>query len=98
MPHFLKTILILFCLTIAAESRKHRKRRWASQVEPRKQGSPILRRIPDTTKTRTTNSEHLLRVGDHDFTMRPAFGESFPNAWIDTILHCQAPQYLLELM
>ncbi|XP_043542698.1 gamma-aminobutyric acid receptor subunit rho-2-like isoform X2 [Chiloscyllium plagiosum] len=74
MPYFLKTFLILFCLTIAAESRKHRKRRWASQVEPRKQGSPILRRIPDTTKTRTTNSEHLLRVGDHDFTMRPAFG------------------------
>ncbi|XP_048387183.1 gamma-aminobutyric acid receptor subunit rho-2-like isoform X2 [Stegostoma tigrinum] len=74
MSYFLKTILILFCLTIAAESRKHRKKRWASQVDPRKQGSPIIRRIPDSTKTRASSSEHLLRVGDHDFTMRPAFG------------------------
>ncbi|XP_038655277.1 gamma-aminobutyric acid receptor subunit rho-2-like isoform X2 [Scyliorhinus canicula] len=74
MPYFLKTILILCCLTIAAESKKHRKKRWAPQVEHPKQGSPILRRIPDLTKTRATKSEHLLRVDDHDFTMRPAFG------------------------
>ncbi|XP_041044019.1 gamma-aminobutyric acid receptor subunit rho-2-like [Carcharodon carcharias] len=74
MPYFLKTVLILCCLTIATESRKHRKKRWASQVEHPKQGSPILRRIPDLTKIRTTKSEHLLRVDEHDFTMRPAFG------------------------
>ncbi|XP_078069786.1 gamma-aminobutyric acid receptor subunit rho-2-like [Mustelus asterias] len=74
MPYFLKTMLILCCLTIAAESKKHRKRRWAPQVERPKQGSPIIRKIPDLTKVPATKSENLLRVDDHDFTMRPAFG------------------------
>ncbi|XP_032876748.1 gamma-aminobutyric acid receptor subunit rho-2-like [Amblyraja radiata] len=74
MPYFFKTILIICCLTIATESRKHRKKRWASQVEQLKQGSPIIKRILDVTKTRATKPDHLLRVDDHDFTMRPAFG------------------------
>uniref|UniRef100_A0A4W5LUI5 Gamma-aminobutyric acid receptor subunit rho-1 n=1 Tax=Hucho hucho TaxID=62062 RepID=A0A4W5LUI5_9TELE len=36
--------------------------------------SPILKRGPDMTKSPMTKSEQLLRIDDHDFTMRPAFG------------------------
>lgn len=36
--------------------------------------SPIFRRSPDMTKSPVTKSEQLLRIDDHDFTMRPAFG------------------------
>ena len=36
--------------------------------------SPIFKRSPDMTKSPMTNSEQLLRIDDHDFTMRPAFG------------------------
>nr|XP_055027791.1 gamma-aminobutyric acid receptor subunit rho-1 isoform X2 [Misgurnus anguillicaudatus] len=39
-----------------------------------KSGSPIFRRSPDMTKSPMTKSEQLLRIDDHDFTMRPAFG------------------------
>ncbi|MEQ2289392.1 Gamma-aminobutyric acid receptor subunit rho-1 [Ameca splendens] len=37
-------------------------------------GSPIFKRNPDITKARGTKSEQLLRIDDHDFTMRPGFG------------------------
>ncbi|XP_067874951.1 gamma-aminobutyric acid receptor subunit rho-1-like isoform X2 [Heterodontus francisci] len=36
--------------------------------------SPILKRSADVTKSYLTKSEQLLRVDDHDFTMRPGFG------------------------
>uniref|UniRef100_A0A668UIA3 Gamma-aminobutyric acid receptor subunit rho-1 n=1 Tax=Oreochromis aureus TaxID=47969 RepID=A0A668UIA3_OREAU len=36
--------------------------------------SPIYKRSPDMTKSLMTKSEQLLRIDDHDFTMRPAFG------------------------
>ncbi|MEQ2200866.1 hypothetical protein XENOCAPTIV_004163 [Xenoophorus captivus] len=36
--------------------------------------SPIYKRSPDLTKNPMTKSEQLLRIDDHDFTMRPAFG------------------------
>uniref|UniRef100_A0A8C9RZT8 Gamma-aminobutyric acid receptor subunit rho-1 n=1 Tax=Scleropages formosus TaxID=113540 RepID=A0A8C9RZT8_SCLFO len=36
--------------------------------------SPVLRRSPDMTKSPVTKSEQLLRIDDHDFTMRPGFG------------------------
>ncbi|XP_029972515.1 gamma-aminobutyric acid receptor subunit rho-1-like [Salarias fasciatus] len=39
-----------------------------------KSGSPIYKRSPDMTKSPMTKSEQLLRIDDHDFTMRPAFG------------------------
>ncbi|XP_055740561.1 gamma-aminobutyric acid receptor subunit rho-1-like [Salvelinus fontinalis] len=39
-----------------------------------KVGSTILRRIPDITKNTMSNSEQLLSINDHDFTMRPGFG------------------------
>ncbi|XP_071391094.1 gamma-aminobutyric acid receptor subunit rho-1-like [Centroberyx affinis] len=40
----------------------------------RKIGSPIYKRSPDVTKASVTKSEQLLRIDDHDFTMRPGFG------------------------
>lgn len=36
--------------------------------------SSFTKKPPDVTKSRKTKTEHLLRVDDHDFTMRPAFG------------------------
>lgn len=36
--------------------------------------SPVFKRSPDMTKSPMTKSEQLLRIDDHDFTMRPAFG------------------------
>ncbi|XP_062928227.1 gamma-aminobutyric acid receptor subunit rho-2-like [Mobula hypostoma] len=86
MHYFLKTILIICCLTIAAESRKHRKKRWTSRVEHPKKGSPLIKRIPDSTKIRPSKSEHLLRVDDHDFTMRPAFGGPAIPVGVDVVV------------
>ncbi|XP_039199041.1 gamma-aminobutyric acid receptor subunit rho-1-like isoform X1 [Crotalus tigris] len=39
-----------------------------------KQGSPILKRSPDITKSPLIKSEQLLKIDDHDFSMRPGFG------------------------
>lgn len=36
--------------------------------------SSLTKKPPDVTKSRKTKTEHLLKVDDHDFTMRPAFG------------------------
>ncbi|NWY71272.1 GBRR1 protein, partial [Erithacus rubecula] len=54
-------------------SRPQRQRREA-HGEVHKQGSPILKRSPDITKSPLTKSEQLLRIDDHDFSMRPGFG------------------------
>uniref|UniRef100_A0A4W6DJG6 GABA(C) receptor n=1 Tax=Lates calcarifer TaxID=8187 RepID=A0A4W6DJG6_LATCA len=35
--------------------------------------SPLSKKIVDGTKTRKVKTSHLLRIDDHDFTMRPAF-------------------------
>ncbi|XP_076834478.1 gamma-aminobutyric acid receptor subunit rho-1 [Brachyhypopomus gauderio] len=53
-----------------------RSRRDAERVDAgsHKSGSPIFRRSQDMTKSPMTKSEQLLRIEDHDFTMRPAFG------------------------
>ncbi|KAM7394951.1 hypothetical protein PAMA_006607 [Pampus argenteus] len=40
----------------------------------RKIGSPINKRSPDITKAWGTKSQQLLRIDNHDFTMRPGFG------------------------
>ncbi|KAJ8397622.1 hypothetical protein AAFF_G00436210 [Aldrovandia affinis] len=55
---------------------KTRSRREMQRTEggSDKSGSPILKRNPDITKSSMTKSEQLLRVDDHDFTMRPGFG------------------------
>lgn len=36
--------------------------------------STIVKRSPDVTKVWGRKSEQLLRIDDHDFTMRPGFG------------------------
>lgn len=36
--------------------------------------SLVLKRSPDITKGSVPKSEHVLRIDDHDFTMRPGFG------------------------
>ncbi|XP_054834395.1 gamma-aminobutyric acid receptor subunit rho-1 isoform X2 [Eublepharis macularius] len=54
-------------------SRPQRQRR-ETHGESHKQGSPILKRSPDITKSPLTKSEQLLRIDDHDFSMRPGFG------------------------
>ncbi|XP_072405673.1 gamma-aminobutyric acid receptor subunit rho-1-like isoform X2 [Chiloscyllium punctatum] len=57
------------------EYHQSRSQRYGRDVEEtKKQGSPILKRSADATKSYLTKSEQLLRVDDHDFTMRPGFG------------------------
>ncbi|XP_014456040.2 gamma-aminobutyric acid receptor subunit rho-2 [Alligator mississippiensis] len=73
MPYFGKLILFIFCLVLLVESRKHRRRRWAGQLESQRV-SHIYKKNHDVTKTWKGKPEQLLRVDDHDFTMRPAFG------------------------
>ncbi|XP_007949634.1 gamma-aminobutyric acid receptor subunit rho-2 [Orycteropus afer afer] len=73
MPYFTRLILFLFCLMALVESRKPRRRRWTRQLEmPRP--SHLYKKNLDVTKMRKGKPQPLLRVDDHDFTMRPAFG------------------------
>ncbi|KAL6091660.1 hypothetical protein STEG23_022266, partial [Scotinomys teguina] len=60
-------------LASQVDSRPQRQRRGAHD-DAHKQGSPILRRSSDITKSPLTKSEQLLRIDDHDFSMRPGFG------------------------
>ncbi|KAJ8356064.1 hypothetical protein SKAU_G00188580 [Synaphobranchus kaupii] len=83
-------VLLLICVCVlgaAGRTVHHRGHIFEnySQTRPRREtqrepegahkyGSPILKRSPDITKAYMTKSEQLLRVDDHDFTMRPGFG------------------------
>ncbi|XP_045044500.1 gamma-aminobutyric acid receptor subunit rho-1 isoform X3 [Desmodus rotundus] len=58
---------------LATESRVHWRGREIHEM-PKKGSSPILKRSPDITKSPLTKSEQLLRIDDHDFSMRPGFG------------------------
>ncbi|KAM9060215.1 gamma-aminobutyric acid receptor subunit rho-2 isoform 2-T2 [Megaptera novaeangliae] len=73
MPYFSRLILFLFCLMVLVESRKPKKRRWTGQLETSKP-SHLYKKNLDVTKIRKGKPQPLLRVDDHDFTMRPAFG------------------------
>ncbi|KAG5205544.1 hypothetical protein JEQ12_018794 [Ovis aries] len=57
---------------LPTESRVHWRKRDIQEML--KKGSPILKRSPDITKSPLTKSEQLLRIDDHDFSMRPGFG------------------------
>ncbi|XP_016328177.1 gamma-aminobutyric acid receptor subunit rho-1 [Sinocyclocheilus anshuiensis] len=86
----LETVFVFICVCLlgAAGRSAHRRgprqkpykqsrlRRETTRVDggAQKSGSPIFRRSPDMTKSPMTKSEQLLRIDDHDFTMRPAFG------------------------
>ncbi|XP_007553176.1 gamma-aminobutyric acid receptor subunit rho-2-like [Poecilia latipinna] len=85
MPYLNRTLLLLSLLLLlllllgqsrTAEARKHRQRvrRWTGTEETQKHGASLPKKPPDVTKSRKTKTEHLLKVDDHDFTMRPAFG------------------------
>ncbi|XP_069462607.1 gamma-aminobutyric acid receptor subunit rho-2 [Ambystoma mexicanum] len=74
MPLLYRLLLVALCLASLVESR--RRKRWAAgQLEVHRQlPSHIYKKNHDLTKTRRGKSDQLLRVDDHDFTMRPAFG------------------------
>ncbi|XP_023208236.1 gamma-aminobutyric acid receptor subunit rho-2-like [Xiphophorus maculatus] len=85
MPYLNRTLLLLSLLLLlllllgqsrTAEARRHRQRvrRWTGTEETQKHGASLPKKPPDVTKSRKTKTEHLLKVDDHDFTMRPAFG------------------------
>ncbi|XP_028994904.1 gamma-aminobutyric acid receptor subunit rho-2a isoform X2 [Betta splendens] len=76
MPYLTKPLLLLLCLLVSGECRKHghRVRRWTGTTESDKHGTSLTKKPPDVTKSRKMKTEHLLKVDDHDFTMRPAFG------------------------
>ncbi|XP_034264859.1 gamma-aminobutyric acid receptor subunit rho-2 isoform X2 [Pantherophis guttatus] len=73
MLYFAKLILLLFCGVLLGESRKHRKGRWTAEAQVQKI-SYSYKKNYDMTKTWPGSSKRLLRVEDHDFSMRPAFG------------------------
>uniref|UniRef100_A0A8C7A4A9 GABA(C) receptor n=1 Tax=Neovison vison TaxID=452646 RepID=A0A8C7A4A9_NEOVI len=73
MPYFTRLILLLFCLTALVESRKPKRRRSTGQLEMTKP-SHLYKKNLDMTKIRKGKPQPLLRVEDHDFSMRPAFG------------------------
>ncbi|XP_063299639.1 gamma-aminobutyric acid receptor subunit rho-2-like [Pelobates fuscus] len=74
MPYSLKLAVLIFCLILLTASKKHRRRRWAGQMEMQKQSSHMYKKNHDITKVRRSKNNQLLRVDEHDFTMRPAFG------------------------
>ncbi|XP_037605795.1 gamma-aminobutyric acid receptor subunit rho-2-like isoform X2 [Sebastes umbrosus] len=75
MPGYARFLLVLVCLILLGECRKHRsrKKRWSAPAETHKPGSPLSKKVADGTKSRKVKTSHLLRIDDHDFTMRPAF-------------------------
>ncbi|KAM9315623.1 gamma-aminobutyric acid receptor subunit rho-2-like [Gastrophryne carolinensis] len=73
MHHSFKLLLLILCLVLLTESRKHRRRRWANHMEV-KPASHAYKKTHDVTKLRRGKNDQLLRVDEHDFTMRPAFG------------------------
>ncbi|XP_075058872.1 gamma-aminobutyric acid receptor subunit rho-2-like [Mixophyes fleayi] len=74
MPNSFKLLLLISCLILLTESKKHRRRRWTNQMEVHKQASHVYKKNHDLTKLRRNKNDQLLRVDEHDFTMRPAFG------------------------
>nr|XP_033794034.1 gamma-aminobutyric acid receptor subunit rho-2-like isoform X2 [Geotrypetes seraphini] len=70
MPRLAQLLGGLCCLILVAGSRTHR----APQLEMHQEASPLYKKNHDMTKSRGGKSDQLLKVDDHDFTMRPAFG------------------------
>ncbi|KAF4092115.1 hypothetical protein AMELA_G00017180 [Ameiurus melas] len=75
MPYITNLLFLLFCLILFVEcgKQKSRKRRWSANLETHKHGPTLSKKVLDGTKTRKVKTNNLLRVEDHDFTMRPAF-------------------------
>uniref|UniRef100_A0A8C6RW44 GABA(C) receptor n=1 Tax=Nannospalax galili TaxID=1026970 RepID=A0A8C6RW44_NANGA len=73
MPYLVKLILFLFCFMALVGSRKSRRKRWTGQLEVPKPSHTYKKNL-DVMKIQAGKPQPLLRVDDHDFTMRPAFG------------------------
>ncbi|XP_029281616.1 gamma-aminobutyric acid receptor subunit rho-2-like [Cottoperca gobio] len=75
MPYYARFLFLVLCLILLAECRKHRsrKKRWSAPAESHKPGNPLSKKVADGTKARKLKTSHLLRIDEHDFTMRPAF-------------------------
>ncbi|XP_012676871.2 gamma-aminobutyric acid receptor subunit rho-2-like isoform X2 [Clupea harengus] len=76
MTCFPKLAILLFYLIVVGEASKEkssRLRRWLGAAEPHKHGTLLSKKMVDGTKNRKVKTDQLLRVDDHDFTMRPAF-------------------------
>ncbi|KAM8831318.1 gamma-aminobutyric acid receptor subunit rho-2-like isoform 1-T1 [Spinachia spinachia] len=75
MPGYARLALVLLCLVALGDCRRHksRKRRWSAPTDTHKPGSPLTKKVSDGTKSRKLKTSHLLRIDEHDFTMRPAF-------------------------
>ncbi|XP_053488543.1 gamma-aminobutyric acid receptor subunit rho-2a [Ictalurus furcatus] len=76
MPGLEILLIVAVCLVSVEECRSYspaREKRWTG-AETEKRGVPLAKKPPDVTKSRKVKTEQLLRVDDHDFTMRPAFG------------------------
>ncbi|XP_057716173.1 gamma-aminobutyric acid receptor subunit rho-2a isoform X2 [Corythoichthys intestinalis] len=76
MSNLTKPLILFLCLLMTGECRKNsqRERRWTGTVDSQKHGISLAKKPPDVTKSRKMKTEHLIKVDDHDFTMRPAFG------------------------
>ncbi|XP_042603387.1 gamma-aminobutyric acid receptor subunit rho-2-like [Cyprinus carpio] len=73
MSGFIKAVFLLLCASVCGQcgKMKHNLRRTSEQHH--KHGTSLFKKMLDETKTHQVKSDHLLRVDDHDFTMRPAF-------------------------
>ncbi|XDV42990.1 hypothetical protein PO909_011543 [Leuciscus waleckii] len=78
MPYLRQFLVLALFLGSFGECRnKHatRERRWTGAVDTQKHGTSLAKKPPDVTKSRRLKTEQLLKVDDHDFTMRPAFAD-----------------------
>ncbi|TNN36898.1 Gamma-aminobutyric acid receptor subunit rho-2 [Liparis tanakae] len=75
MPAYARFLFVLLCVVLLGECRRHRTRRkrWSGPTETHKPGNPLTKKAADGTKSKKVKTSHLLRIDDHDFTMRPAF-------------------------
>ncbi|XP_033932154.1 gamma-aminobutyric acid receptor subunit rho-2-like [Pseudochaenichthys georgianus] len=75
MPCYARILFIVLCLILLGDCRKHRSRRkrWSAPAESHKPGNPLSKKVADGTKSKKLKTSHLLRIDEHDFTMRPAF-------------------------
>ncbi|TRY57824.1 hypothetical protein DNTS_022740 [Danionella cerebrum] len=79
LRHLLVSLLFLGSFGECRNKHGTRERRWTGAVETQKHGTSLPKKPPDVTKSRRLKTEQLLKVDDHDFTMRPAFaGPAIP--------------------
>ncbi|KAK9956340.1 hypothetical protein ABG768_014081 [Culter alburnus] len=73
MSHFIEVGFLLLYMSICGQCGKMKHGIRRTSVQHHKLGNPLFKKVLDETKTHQVKTDHLLRVDDHDFTMRPAF-------------------------